>query len=104
MVVDTWAADFATPFEVDKLLEVRTSGMKKMPGLNVDSGIDKNICGRPMRIGKLGLEGDWHDLTFHGGPDKAILGCKSWSRSPLKLKKSIAIIDVKSCRLLISLR
>lgn len=77
MAVDTWAANFTAPFEVDKLLEVRMSGMKKMPGLNVNTGIDKKICDGPMKIGKLGLEGDWHDLTFHGGPDKAILGCKS---------------------------
>lgn len=67
---------FAAPFEVDKLLEVRTSRMKKMPGINVESGIDKTICPGPMKIGKLGLEGDEHDLTFHGGPDKAILGCE----------------------------
>ncbi|RSL42088.1 hypothetical protein CEP53_012388 [Fusarium sp. AF-6] len=31
-----------------------------------------------MKVGKLGLEGDEHDPTFHGGPDKAILGyCSS---------------------------
>lgn len=68
--------DFHAPFEADRLLEVRTSRMKRMPGLNVDSGIDKKICHEPMRIGKLGLENDEHDLTFHGGPDKAILGCE----------------------------
>ncbi|KID91267.1 Amphiphysin-like protein [Metarhizium guizhouense ARSEF 977] len=78
MTVDTWAADLATPFEVDRLLEVRISGMKKMPGLNIDTGIDKKTCHTPVRINKLGLEGDWHDSTFHGGPDKAILGyCSS---------------------------
>lgn len=68
--------DFSAPFEADKLLEVRTSRMKKMPGLNVTSGIDKALCLEPMKIGKLGLEGDEHDLTFHGGLDKAILGCR----------------------------
>ena len=76
MVATASRKDFAAPFTVDKLIEVRTSGMKKMPGLNVESGIDKKVCGRPMKISKLGLEGDEHDLTFHGGPDKAILGCK----------------------------
>ncbi|KAK2595119.1 hypothetical protein QQS21_007145 [Conoideocrella luteorostrata] len=86
MAVETWAADFATPFEVDKLLEVRLSGKKKMRGLNIDTGIDKTIVGRPIKIDKLGLEGDWHDLTFHGGPDKAVLGyCSShypnWAKS-----------------------
>jgi MOSC domain-containing protein YiiM len=76
MAVESWAADCVAPFEVDKLLEVRTSGRKKMPGVNVDTGIDKTICSGAMKIDKLGLEGDWHDLTFHGGPDKAVLGCK----------------------------
>ncbi|UNI15746.1 hypothetical protein JDV02_002252 [Purpureocillium takamizusanense] len=74
------------PFEVDTLLEIRTSAMKKMAGLNVQSGIDKKLCPGPMKVGKLGLEGDEHDPTFHGGPDKAILGyCSShyagWQRS-----------------------
>lgn len=70
------ALDFTAPFESDRLLEIRTSGMKQMPGLSVMTGIDKKLCQRPMKIGKLGLEGDEHDLTFHGGPDKAILGCE----------------------------
>jgi len=68
------------PFEVDTLLEIRTSGMKKMTGLNIESGIDKKLCPGPMKVGKLGLDGDEHDPTFHGGPDKAILGCKSLIR------------------------
>ncbi|KAH6985745.1 pyruvate kinase-like protein [Ilyonectria sp. MPI-CAGE-AT-0026] len=34
-----------------------------------------------MKLTKLGLEGDEHDPTFHGGPDKAILGyCSSHYR------------------------
>jgi MOSC domain-containing protein YiiM len=68
--------DFAAPFEVDTLLEIRTSKMKRMTGLEIMSGIDKKICPKPMKINKLGLEGDEHDPTFHGGVDKAILGCK----------------------------
>ncbi|KAG6055835.1 hypothetical protein E4U17_002707 [Claviceps sp. LM77 group G4] len=69
MATDTWTADFAAPFEVDTLLEVRACGMGKMPGLNVPTGIDKKTVKGP---------GDWHDLTFHGGPDKALLGyCSS---------------------------
>lgn len=68
--------DLSAPFGVDRLLEIRTSRMKKMPGLEITSGIDKTICSGPMKIGKLGLEGDEHDPTFHGGPDKAILGCE----------------------------
>ena len=68
--------DLTAPFEVDKLLEIRTSRMKTMPGLKIQSGIDKTLCPGAMKISKLGLEDDEHDLTFHGGPDKAILGCK----------------------------
>jgi MOSC domain-containing protein YiiM len=71
--------DFASPFKADSLLEIRVSHMKKMPGLDVMSGIDKTLCDMPMHVSKLGLEGDEHDPTFHGGPDKAILGCESTS-------------------------
>jgi MOSC domain-containing protein YiiM len=69
--VDLWA-----PFTSDKILEVRSGRMKPLPGLTVLSGIDKGICDGPVRITALGIEDDEHDLTFHGGPDKALLGCK----------------------------
>ncbi|KAH0527783.1 hypothetical protein TsFJ059_002725 [Trichoderma semiorbis] len=70
--------DLTAPFEADRLIEIRTSGMKRMPGLAVMSGIDKELRTVSMKVDKLGLEGDWHDLTFHGGLDKAILGyCSS---------------------------
>lgn len=68
--------DFNAPFVSDTLLEIRTSRMKLMPGLTVTSGIDKQLRDGPMKIDKVGMEGDEHDLTFHGGPDKAILGCE----------------------------
>jgi MOSC domain-containing protein YiiM len=68
--------DLTAPFEVDRLLEVRTSAMKQMAGLTIMSGIDKELRNRPMKIDEVGLDGDEHDLTFHGGPDKAVLGCK----------------------------
>lgn len=64
------------PFEVDTLLEIRTSRMKTMPGTNIKSGIDKKPCSGRMKIDKLGLTGDEHDPTFHGGLDKAIMGCE----------------------------
>lgn len=67
--------DLAAPFEADRLIEIRTSGMKRMPGLAIMSGIDKELRTVSMKVDKLGLEGDEHDLTFHGGVDKAILGC-----------------------------
>lgn len=69
----------AAPFEADRLIEIRTSGMKRMPGLSVMSGIDKELRTVSMKVDKLGLEGDEHDPTFHGGPDKAILGCRQSS-------------------------
>lgn len=70
--VDLWA-----PFIRDTILEVRSGKMKKMKGLNVESGIDKSLHVEPVYIGKLGIIGDEHDYTFHGGPDKAVHGCKS---------------------------
>lgn len=68
--VDLWA-----PFTSDIILEVRSGKLKKYKGLNIESGIDKSLLEGPVHIGKLGIDGDEHDLTFHGGPDKAIHGC-----------------------------
>jgi MOSC domain-containing protein YiiM len=59
----------------DKLLEIRVGQMKRMEGLTVDSGIDKTCVSQPIRVSFLGLEGDEHDPTFHGGIDKAVHGC-----------------------------
>ncbi|KUI74168.1 Putative dioxygenase subunit beta YeaX [Cytospora mali] len=67
--VDLWA-----PFTSDTILEVRSGKLKKMKGLNVESGIDKSLHEGPVHIGKLGIIGDEHDYTFHGGPDKALHG------------------------------
>ncbi|KUI58448.1 Putative dioxygenase subunit beta YeaX [Cytospora mali] len=67
--VDLWA-----PFTSDTILEVRSGRLKKMKGLNVESGIDKSLHEGPVHIGKLGIIGDEHDYTFHGGPDKAVHG------------------------------
>lgn len=49
--------------------------MKLMPGLSIESGIDKGIIEGPIWVSKTGLEGDEHDLTFHGGPTKAVHAC-----------------------------
>ncbi|GKT60960.1 MOSC domain-containing protein [Colletotrichum tofieldiae] len=71
--VDLWS-----PFTKDILLEVRTGMMKMMPGLDVESGIDKNPRDGPVRVSFLGLDADAHDPTFHGGVDKAVHGyCSS---------------------------
>lgn len=56
--------------------------MKKMKGLNIESGIDKSLHEGQVYIGKLGIVGDQHDYTFHGGSDKAVHGCKSSVRQP----------------------
>jgi hypothetical protein len=75
--------DLYAPFISDTILEVRTGKMKNMPGLTVQSGIDKLMHDKPVRVTEMGLEGDEHDPTFHGGIDKAIHGCKL----PLSLTK-----------------
>jgi MOSC domain-containing protein YiiM len=49
--------------------------MKLMPGLEIESGIDKSITEGPVWVSKTGLESDEHDLTFHGGPTKAVHAC-----------------------------
>ncbi|KAI1345069.1 PK beta-barrel-protein domain-containing protein-like protein [Xylariaceae sp. FL0016] len=70
--------DLSAPFEHDTVLEVRTSTMKTMPGLKIQSGIDKNIREGRVTVSKFGLDADEHDPTFHGGIDKAIHGyCSS---------------------------
>lgn len=69
--VDLWE-----PLTSDVVLEVRTSKMKKMPGLEIESGIDKALRDGPIRVSRLGLEDDEHDPTFHGGIDKAVHGCE----------------------------
>ncbi|KAH6665908.1 phenoxybenzoate dioxygenase subunit beta [Plectosphaerella plurivora] len=71
--VDLWE-----PLTSDVVLEVRTSKMKKMPGLEIESGIDKDLQDGPIKVSRLGLEDDEHDPTFHGGVDKAVHGyCSS---------------------------
>ncbi|KAI0473242.1 PK beta-barrel-protein domain-containing protein-like protein [Xylariaceae sp. FL0804] len=66
--------DLFAPFERDTIVEVRTSKMKTMTGLRVESGIDKLPRDGRIPVSKLGLDADEHDLVFHGGPDKAIHG------------------------------
>ncbi|ORY68665.1 MOSC domain-containing protein [Pseudomassariella vexata] len=68
--------DMFAPFERDVILEVRTSRMKIMLGLAIQSGIDKEIRSGKVFVTKTGIEEDEHDLTFHGGVDKAIHGCE----------------------------
>ncbi|KAK6214239.1 hypothetical protein LQW54_004666 [Pestalotiopsis sp. IQ-011] len=67
--------DLYAPFKEDIILEVRSSKMKTMPGLTIQSGINKTIRQGVVSVTHLGIEGDEHDPTFHGGRDKAIHGC-----------------------------
>lgn len=62
------------PFERDIVLEVRTSKMMTMPGLKIETGIDKRLRSGRIPVSFVGLDADEHDLVFHGGPDKAIHG------------------------------
>jgi MOSC domain-containing protein YiiM len=52
------------------LLELRTSKLKQFG--TVLSGIDKRAIDVPLYVSPTGLTDDEHDLTFHGGVDKAI--------------------------------
>lgn len=49
--------------------------MKRMPGLAIESGIDKSVMDGRIWVTSTGLEGDEHDMTFHGGPTKAVHAC-----------------------------
>ncbi|KAL7622732.1 hypothetical protein AAE478_006410 [Parahypoxylon ruwenzoriense] len=66
--------DLFAPFERDIILEVRTSRMETMPGLKIETGINKKIRPGRIPVSFLGLDADEHDLVFHGGRDKAIHG------------------------------
>ncbi|KAI1167797.1 pyruvate kinase-like protein [Nemania serpens] len=73
--------DLFAPVERDTILEVRTSRMKTMSGLTIQTGIDKQLRSGKIPVTFLGLDADEHDLTFHGGKDKAIHGyCSSHYR------------------------
>ncbi|KAL5407000.1 hypothetical protein PMIN03_007442 [Paraphaeosphaeria minitans] len=64
--------DLYAPLERDTIVEVRRGKMKPMPGLTIESGIDKSIVDGPVWVSKTGLDSDEHDMTFHGGPTKAV--------------------------------
>jgi MOSC domain-containing protein YiiM len=76
------------------LLELRTSKLKRFG--TVLSGIDKKAILVPLYVSSTGLTDDEHDLTFHGGVDKAIHQCDHshyafWqSRHPQAAAKFVA--------------
>lgn len=55
-----------------KLVQLRTGKLKPLGELSILSGIDKAERFDRVRVAKLGLTDDEHDLTFHGGIDKAV--------------------------------
>ncbi|KAL8418858.1 hypothetical protein RB594_002168 [Gaeumannomyces avenae] len=57
---------------VDTVLEVRTGKMRSFEEINVQTGIFKTPHDGAMHVGEMGIEGDEHDYTFHGGVDKAV--------------------------------
>lgn len=64
--------DLYAPFERDILLDVRTGKLKPMKGLSITSGIIKSTRAEPVFVSFTGIDNDEHDLTFHGGVDKAV--------------------------------
>ncbi|RDL38962.1 uncharacterized protein BP5553_03302 [Venustampulla echinocandica] len=64
--------DLDNPFQRDKLLQLRTSKMQKMHNLSILTGIYKQPRASRVFCSFTGLESDEHDLTFHGGLDKAV--------------------------------
>ncbi|KAG9235120.1 MOSC domain-containing protein [Amylocarpus encephaloides] len=62
----------STPWTTATLLQIRTSKMQPMQGLTTTTGIYKQPQHGRIFCGPEGFENDEHDLTFHGGPDKAV--------------------------------
>jgi MOSC domain-containing protein YiiM len=60
------------PFQKDTLRQLRTSKMKQMRNLSITTGIYKEPRDGRVFCSFTGLESDEHDLTFHGGVDKAV--------------------------------
>ena len=55
------------------LLSVQVGGVAPLGPAGVASGFVKRPVAGPVRVGKLGLEGDQQaDLRVHGGPEKAV--------------------------------
>ncbi|KAH6683117.1 MOSC domain-containing protein [Halenospora varia] len=54
------------------LLQLRTSKMRTMLNLAIETGIYKQPRTTPIFCSLTGLQDDEHDLTFHGGPEKAV--------------------------------
>jgi MOSC domain-containing protein YiiM/ferredoxin-NADP reductase len=62
------------PFQPEKLSQLRTGHIRPVFGVPLlTSAIFKTPRKEPVKVAKLGLEGDQHAFEFHGGPEKALL-------------------------------
>ncbi|KAK0102361.1 hypothetical protein ONS95_005982 [Cadophora gregata] len=64
--------DLNVPWHKDTVLQLRTSKMKPMHNLSISTGIYKQPRTTRVFCSFTGLADDEHDLTFHGGVDKAV--------------------------------
>ena len=64
--------DLSAPWHKDTVLQLRTSKMKPMHNLSITTGIYKQPRTNRVFCSFTGLADDEHDLTFHGGVDKAV--------------------------------
>ncbi|CZT02922.1 related to phthalate 4,5-dioxygenase oxygenase reductase subunit [Rhynchosporium agropyri] len=71
-MVPILSPDLNAPWHRDTVLQLRTSKMKPMQNLSISTGIYKEPRTSRVFCSSTGLESDEHDLTFHGGTDKAV--------------------------------
>ncbi|KAG0652752.1 Carnitine monooxygenase beta subunit [Hyphodiscus hymeniophilus] len=64
--------DLDAAWHKSTLIQLRTSKMKQMKNLSITTGIYKLPRTDRVFCTNTGLESDEHDLTFHGGFDKAV--------------------------------
>jgi MOSC domain-containing protein YiiM/ferredoxin-NADP reductase len=64
--------DLVITFTAPTIIQLRTSKMQKMHNLSIETGIYKTPQSQRLWCSLTGLEDDEHDLTFHGGVDKAV--------------------------------
>lgn len=64
--------DLDAPPQNPSLVHIRTSKMEIMRNLSITTGIYKQPRQGRVHCSATGLDSDEHDLTFHGGVDKAV--------------------------------
>ncbi|KAG9245185.1 MOSC domain-containing protein [Calycina marina] len=68
----TTTPKFTLPHKTGTIIQLRTSRMKQMRALAITTGIYKIPTTAILWCSSTGLQDDEHDLTFHGGFDKAV--------------------------------